>query len=88
MDSLTPRLTGSGERVPEVGDITIKYHPHSKKDTRVLSAEEYKASLVDNSEPTKPPDDKPWLPFQSREDFEFAELISKTIRDPLALLAL
>jgi len=53
----------------------IEYHPHSKKRTRVISAEEFKASLSGNSEPTTPPDDKPWRPFQSREDFEFAELV-------------
>jgi len=31
--------------------------------------------LVDDSDPTRPPDDKPWLPFHSREDFEFVELV-------------
>ena len=31
--------------------------------------------MVDDSDPTRPPDDKPWLPFHSREDFEFAELV-------------
>ena len=57
------------------GDIVIEYHPHSKRDTRILSPEEFKASLSDDLEPTKPPDDEPWRPFHSREDFEFAELV-------------
>lgn len=56
------------------GDIKIEYHPKSGMAPRVVSSEEYKASLVDESDPTSPPDDEPWLPFKSREDFEFAEL--------------
>ena len=70
-----PRAIGSSARVPKDGDIVIEYHPHSKKGTRIVSVEEFKASLSDDSEPTAPPDDKPWRPFQSREDFEFAELV-------------
>lgn len=54
----------------------IEYHPHSKKATRVLSTEEFKRSLIDESEPAAPPDDEPWRPFRSREDFEFAELVN------------
>jgi len=75
MGSFTSRLTESGTQVPKAGDITIEYHPHSKKATHIFNPEEYKASLADNSEPTKPPDDEPWRPFHTREDFEFAELV-------------
>ena len=44
--------------------------------TRILSSEEFKASLSDDSEPMEPQDDKLWLPFDSREDFEFVEFIN------------
>lgn len=64
--------------VPKVGDIIIKYHPRSKRAPRVLSSEEYQTSLVNESDPISPPDDEPWLPFHSREDFEFAELVHDT----------
>ena len=73
--SLTPGLIGPGVRAPKAGDIIIEYHPHSKRDTRIVSTEEFKASLIDDSDPTSPPDDEPWRPFRSREDFEFAELV-------------
>jgi len=78
VDSLTLRIIEHSPRVPTAGDITIEYHPQSGRATRVLSAEEYKASLTDRSDPTSPPDDTPWLPFHSREDFEFAELVHDT----------
>lgn len=54
----------------------IEYHPHSEKRSRVLSPEEFKQSFIDESDPTVPPDDEPWRPFRSREDFEFAELVN------------
>ena len=76
MGSLILGLIGSSPQTPKAGDIIIEYHPHSKKATRILSSEEFKASLSDDSEPTEPQDDKPWLPFRSREDFEFAELVN------------
>jgi len=77
--SLTPGLVGSGLRVPNVGDILIEYHPHSGKGSRILSPEEFKATLSDRlAEPTEPPDDEPWRPFRSRDDFEFAEFVHDT----------
>ena len=76
MGSLTSGSIGSSTHALKAGDIVIEYHPHSKKPTRILSSEEFKASLSDDSEPTEPQDDKPWLPFDSREDFEFAEFIN------------
>jgi hypothetical protein len=72
-DSLIP--AGSATVTHKAGDIIIEYHPHSKKPTRVLSAEEYKASLEDDSGPLEPPYDDPWRPFHSRSDFEFAEFV-------------
>ena len=74
-DSLTSGLTGLSAQTLNAGDIVIEYHPHSERDTCILSPEEFKASLSYDSEPTKPPDDEPWRPFHSREDFKFAELV-------------
>ena len=74
--SLTSGPTGSDAMTLKAGDIVIEYHPHSKRDTRVVSAEEFKRSLNNtNSEPTEPPDDEPWRPFRSREDFKFADFV-------------
>jgi hypothetical protein len=62
-------------QILKAGDIVIEYHPHSKRSTHIISSEEFKASLSNNSEPTRPPDDELWRPFYSREAFEFAELV-------------
>jgi hypothetical protein len=55
------------------GYVQIEYHPHSKRDPRVLSPEEFKMLSNDNEEPILS-DERPWRPFRSREDFELAEL--------------
>ncbi|KAF9642744.1 hypothetical protein BDM02DRAFT_3132889 [Thelephora ganbajun] len=68
-------LIGLSTQIPKVGDIKVEYHPHSGKGTHFLNPKEFKVSFSDNSEPTEPPDDQLWCPFQSREDFEFAELV-------------
>ena len=62
-------------RAPGDGDIAIEYHPHSGKRTRIVTAEEFKEILNDQPDPTTLPDDEPWLPFSSRENFDFAELV-------------
>jgi len=67
-------LTGSHEQTPDDGDIKIEYHPRSGKSTCILSPDEYRESLNDSPEPT-PPDDQPWLPFSSQEDFEFTKFV-------------
>ena len=71
----TNRFVGSGNQTPENGDIKIEYHPHSSKGTHILSSDEYRESFHDHSEPTPPEDDRPWLPFSSREDFEFTKFV-------------
>ena len=54
----------------------IKYHPHSEKDVRTLSPEEFKEFLNHRPDPiVGPVDDQPWQPFSTREDFDFAELV-------------
>ena len=72
---LTSGFTGLSAQTLNASDIMIEYHPHSERDTCILSPKEFKASLSNDLEPTKPPDNEPWRPFHSREDFEFAELV-------------
>ena len=62
-------------QTPNPSDIIIEYHPYSKKEKHIISAEEFKVSLNSTPELTEAPDDELWHPFHSREDFEFAELI-------------
>jgi hypothetical protein len=64
----------SGAQAPSEGDIFIKYHPHSRKDPRIVSPGELKETLDDKEYFPEPPDDEPWSPFSSREDFDFAQL--------------
>ena len=75
IDPLTGTLIGSDTQAPQDGDIAIEYHPHSGRRTRVVSAEEFKETLNNQPDPTILPDDEPWLPFLSREDFDFVELV-------------
>lgn len=59
------------------GEIVIEYHPHSGKGNCVLTPEEFKKSLINDSESALPPYNEPWLPFASREDFEFADVVNE-----------
>lgn len=54
--------------------IRVEYHPHSGRTPDILDPEEFKWLSSGDNQPTTPLDDTPWLPFRSREDFEFAEL--------------
>ena len=56
----------------------IEYHPHSERPARILTPEEFKGVSDHNPDPTAPPDDEPWRPFSTREDFDFAELAHDT----------
>ena len=55
------------------GDVHIQYHPHSKRDTKV-SGQEALELTGDDTRLIEPLYKEPWLPFCSREDFEFAEI--------------
>jgi hypothetical protein len=59
------------------GDIVIRHHPKSGKNELTLSPEQYKEFKYNRSKSVEepPPDEDPWLPFGSREEFEFAELV-------------
>ena len=58
---------------PEVDTIRVDFHPHSGKPSEFYSFEDYgKRSLQDDFK--LPPGDKPFQPFRTRGDFEFADL--------------
>ena len=58
-------------------DIRVEYHPNSGRDHKTLTLEEFQCahSAVPH---TRPADAEPWLPFKTREDFEFAEIAQET----------
>ncbi|KDQ51821.1 hypothetical protein JAAARDRAFT_62330 [Jaapia argillacea MUCL 33604] len=71
INSVTIRLKKSCSK-PELDDIKTEYHPHSKRPAVVQHFLEYRREA--ESEPILPPDPKPWRPFRSRLDFEFAKV--------------
>lgn len=56
----------------EDGDIRVNYHPSSGKKPEVFGFEEFKKAPLANPLPEDP---KPWAPFKTRADFEFAALV-------------
>ncbi|THH28010.1 hypothetical protein EUX98_g6168 [Antrodiella citrinella] len=63
--------SAEGNRAYKLNDIKIQYHLHSKRATKVLDHEDYRR-ISQTSRPQ--PDERPWRPFRTRGDFEFAEL--------------
>lgn len=51
--------------------IKTEYHPHSRRSLRIENFEDYKERNITN---TPSPSANPWRPFQSKTDFEFAEV--------------
>ncbi|KAI0658337.1 hypothetical protein C8Q70DRAFT_917521 [Cubamyces menziesii] len=56
----------------EADSIKVEYHPSSGRPTQVFRFEEFNRHRI--AEPPPPPPAKPWNPFNTRTDFEFAEL--------------
>ena len=57
---------------PQLDDIRTEFHPASGKSPEIASFEEY--GQTDQFEYEYPPNRTPWAPFQTRLDFEIAEL--------------
>ncbi|PCH42571.1 hypothetical protein WOLCODRAFT_71761, partial [Wolfiporia cocos MD-104 SS10] len=57
-------------------DIMTEYHPSSYIPWRIQPFEEY--GQEDNEAPSPPMSKSPWEPFQTRADFEFAEIALKS----------
>jgi len=60
----------------QCNDIKIEYHPNSGHQPQAQHLEEYSAHESQHSQ--VPHDETPWKPFQSRLDFEAAELALQT----------
>lgn len=66
--------TAVDERQPQIDDIRTKYHPRSNRSTTITPFDEYGRAEQER----KVPFDLasfPWLPFQTRIDFEVADLV-------------
>jgi hypothetical protein len=62
---------------PSTGDIKIEYHPHSKRPPEIVSLEEYQVRRRKNKVAQRATIKRPWKPFQTRAEFEFAEVALK-----------
>lgn len=56
-------------------DIRREYHPNSGREPEICRFEDYRSSAPSSTSPIEP---EPWLPFKTREDFEFAEIALAT----------
>ena len=61
---------------PSLDDIQVEHHPSTKRATQVYAFESYKEERED-FDPTSI-DERPWRPFRTHADFEFAELAHET----------
>lgn len=55
-----------------IDDIRTEYHPNSGRGVKVETFENYREHTFKHN--SNPEITEPWRPFQSRTDFEFAEL--------------
>ena len=56
-------------------DIQRVYHPNARREPEVFSFNAYQSTPPVAVPPVEP---EPWLPFKTREDFEFAEIALAT----------
>jgi hypothetical protein len=59
---------------PEIDDIKVEYHAGAGRRTVVYPFEDFSTERTE-SNPATASTTAPWHPFDSREDFEFAELV-------------
>lgn len=64
-------------RKPEVDDIRTTHHPHSKRSPTVESFATYGQTTHSRGQASCIKA-KPWLPFHSESEFEFARIILET----------
>ena len=63
--------------LPSQDDIMTEYHPSSYIPRRAQAFEDY--GKEDNEFPLPPTSTTPWEPFQTRADFEFAEIALQSL---------
>jgi hypothetical protein len=54
--------------------IRIEYHPHMNLPPKIVKFEEYREYHPQHRRPTPRNPTKPWTPFRTRAEFEFAEV--------------
>jgi hypothetical protein len=59
---------------PNEGNIRIEYHPSSGREPKTLAFGDFIGAAA-ATDSTLPVDPDPWVPFRTRHDFEFAELV-------------
>lgn len=62
---------------PSTGDIKIEYHPNSKRPPETIPLKEYQHRRRKTKGVQRMTTRRPWKPFQTRSEFEFAEVALK-----------
>ena len=73
----TPNTTLNTAEEPEqpwLDAIRTEYHPHTKKLPKVVKFEDYREYHSQRQRPTPRNPTRPWTPFRTRAEFEFAEI--------------
>jgi len=60
---------------PLVDAIRTEYHPHTKLPPKIVQFEDYREYHSQHRRPTPRNPSKPWTPFRTRAEFEFAEVV-------------
>ena len=74
-NSGTDHLESKADPSLDNGEVRIEFHPNSRRSPIVLSPDKFKRWSSGDGDPAPPCVEEPWLPFRSREDFEFAQLV-------------
>lgn len=67
-----PQVVPPDSPLPQLDDIKVEYHPHSRIPSAVHTFSEFYRSRP--TEDSAPRNIAPWEPFQTRLDFEVAEI--------------
>ena len=68
-------LSTDDDTRPNDEDVRREYHPNAHREPEVFSFDDYQSIPLVVTPPVEP---EPWLPFKTREDFEFAEIALDT----------
>ena len=72
----SPRDDHQLETGPSIDNIKIEYHPHSERPPEILPLKDYQERRRKIEIP-RLNTQQPWKPFETRADFEFAEVTLK-----------
>jgi len=72
-----PSCEDGPQSPPSVDDIKIEYHPHSKRPPEIIPLKQYQARRHKIKVAQRSTVKRPWKPFQTHAEFEFAEVALK-----------